>query len=193
MFCGWSHNIAKGITCNGCFVFVGWGRCDMGQLPRCSSSTSQERSIPYPTLLPPPPPMSKLPVSPQREIKEVWCGSEFTVASDAEGFLWGCGWSEHGNLSCGSGGVLSTSTESTSPTHVRFWTAVVRAAPVVLSPFTSPASSYSCSPSACLGTYIDVNLEGGGAWVGQQQMQLADVWEGALSCGGAHCLTFAVM
>jgi alpha-tubulin suppressor-like RCC1 family protein len=30
---------------------------------------------------------------------EVWCGSEFTIAADAEdGALYGVGWNEHGNL-----------------------------------------------------------------------------------------------
>jgi alpha-tubulin suppressor-like RCC1 family protein len=34
-------------------------------------------------------------------IADVWCGSEFTIVLDSEGFLWGCGWNEHGNLGIG--------------------------------------------------------------------------------------------
>ena len=32
---------------------------------------------------------------------EVWCGSEFTLAADEHGRMWGCGWNEHGNVGCG--------------------------------------------------------------------------------------------
>jgi alpha-tubulin suppressor-like RCC1 family protein len=35
------------------------------------------------------------------EIKEVWCGSEFTIVADTKGRCWGSGWNEHGNLGCG--------------------------------------------------------------------------------------------
>jgi alpha-tubulin suppressor-like RCC1 family protein len=41
-------------------------------------------------------------------IREIWCGSEFTVACDEFGLLWACGWNEHGNL---GDGTLSDSYE----------------------------------------------------------------------------------
>jgi alpha-tubulin suppressor-like RCC1 family protein len=35
------------------------------------------------------------------EIAEIWCGSEYTIAANEEGYLYGSGWNEHGNLGIG--------------------------------------------------------------------------------------------
>jgi cation transport regulator ChaC len=44
-------------------------------------------------------PKPLIPLPNQRTFAEVWCGSEFTIAMDAEtGSLWAMGWNEHGNL-----------------------------------------------------------------------------------------------
>lgn len=145
--CGWSHNIAKGITPEGMLVFAGWGRCDMGQLPQEQSagdSAAQLGRIPYPIKLP-------SPGSPEKDVGEAWCGSEFSIASDIDGFLWGCGWSEHGNLAQDPKSADST---IVGPNEMH-WTAVL-----------GKRASGEC-----------------------EQLRLEEVWEGAVSCGGAHCIS----
>ena len=90
--CGWGHTVARGILENGDLVFAGWGRCDMNQyiVEDCDSLPSKSA----PKLL------KKLPDN--RKIKEVWAGSEYTIVSDVDGFLWSTGWNEHGNLGNGT-------------------------------------------------------------------------------------------
>ena len=36
-----------------------------------------------------------------RIMKEIWAGSEYTIVSDTDGYLWSTGWNEHGNLGNG--------------------------------------------------------------------------------------------
>jgi hypothetical protein len=212
--CGWSHNIAKGICQDGSFVFAGWGRCDMGQLPAPPKLPSETAPpghdataepshihIPYPVLLPALP-SSEDPQQRQHQqtnfdpeakstppyactpIAEVWCGSEYSIASDASGLLWGCGWNEHGNL---TDQTISASASSPAPhrppSFVTTWT------PVLHAPQTDVASSSSSSK----GSDHDQGLahEAANAALHLAQVQLVEVWEGAVSCGGAHCLAFA--
>lgn len=98
--CGWSHTILRGVKPCGTLTFACWGRADMGQLPIPVSDTltgdqlNPNLSVSVPRS---PGPLSPLPLE-GRDIMEVWCGSEFTIAADANGGLWGCGWNEHGNL-----------------------------------------------------------------------------------------------
>jgi hypothetical protein len=155
----------------------------MGQLPvsplnikedTSVTKTSLSRCIPHPVLLP-------CPVSEdsslQRDLREVWCGSEYTVASDAEGFLWGCGWNEHGNLSRRTGIADTFSSSSlppppSAPSYELYWTPVIHITSLPLDNIESTSSKG-----------YEESLK--------RQVQLAEVWEGAMSCGGAHCLSFA--
>ena len=142
----------------------------MGQLPFESESVinsnphelSTTKCIEFPYFLPP------ISVEPLIAIREVWCGSEYTIASDADGYLWGCGWSEHGNLSCQylrSSKVCDEETTSL-PLYVKQWSHVVEEA-----------------ASSMITASNDVAS-------GMKQVQLSEVSEVSLSCGGAHCLAF---
>lgn len=53
-----------------------------------------------------PVPVELAPLPEGRQLVEVWCGSEYTLAADDDGGLWGCGWNEHGNLGVGCGGPV---------------------------------------------------------------------------------------
>lgn len=87
--CGWSHAIARGVRADGSRVFYGWGRRDMGQIPLAPNHDPNEPLWRPRPLLP----------LPAGDMLEVWAGSEYTIAADTEGRLWGSGWNEHGNLS----------------------------------------------------------------------------------------------
>jgi alpha-tubulin suppressor-like RCC1 family protein len=101
---GWNHMIVRGIRINGDQVCYGWGRCDMMQYltadsreEYCTSSqpTKVDEREKYKAHE-----LKSLPEG--HKISEIWCGSEFTVVADEEGYLWACGWNEHGNLGLSS-------------------------------------------------------------------------------------------
>ena len=92
IFCGWSHSIVK-VQKQNEIIFYGWGRNDKGQLG--VSSTNYNTKIP--TLL-----------FDQKQIVNVDCGAESTFCIDIDGFLYSCGWNEHGNLSSGKTEDLPT-------------------------------------------------------------------------------------
>lgn len=87
--CGWSHCVARGVKSNGDLVFYAWGRQDMGQYP-LNDKEKDSADDWKPRILPP------LPSG--KQVVEIWCGSEFTIAADEEGNIWGCGWNEHDNI-----------------------------------------------------------------------------------------------
>jgi alpha-tubulin suppressor-like RCC1 family protein len=41
------------------------------------------------------------------KMTEIWAGSEYSLVTDEENCLWGCGWNEHGNLGLGNGEIAS--------------------------------------------------------------------------------------
>lgn len=84
--CGWSHAVARGVRPDGSACFASLGRDDLSQLGGGGAG-----------------PLRPPPCAPA-ELVSVWCGPEHTLAADAEGRLWSCGWGEHGNL---GGGDLS--------------------------------------------------------------------------------------
>ena len=85
-------------------------------------------------------------------IREVWCGSEYTIACTDSGQLWSCGWNEHGNL-----GIVVDNNIDRNDTYAT-WKPVI------------------CTASSPSGTSIN------------QQCRLVSIWDGALSCGGSHCI-----
>eukprot|EP00602_Paraphysomonas_sp_CaronLab_P004424 CAMPEP_0185034084 /NCGR_PEP_ID=MMETSP1103-20130426/23630_1 /TAXON_ID=36769 /ORGANISM="Paraphysomonas bandaiensis, Strain Caron Lab Isolate" /LENGTH=684 /DNA_ID=CAMNT_0027570597 /DNA_START=95 /DNA_END=2149 /DNA_ORIENTATION=+ len=157
--CGWSHSIIKGVSLDGVPVFAGWGRADMGQLPVCPSNIVNERkSVPFPSLL-------TTPVFDMGgELAEVWCGSEFTLGCSNRGELWGVGWSEHGNLSCGR----DIQENGTILQHHNNW---VRTG-MLLSPEEENQPEV-CSSSSSVSTVNTHKVK---------------VWQGSVACGGAHCI-----
>ena len=91
---GWSHVVIRGVRSDGTTVFAGWGRSDMGQLPRDDSQLSApEKRTLLPTCL------TKLPGG--HHFTDVWTAAESTFATDEGGLLWSSGWNEHGNLGTG--------------------------------------------------------------------------------------------
>lgn len=87
-------------------VVTGWGRSDMHQLGALSSSGMSQDVIPL-----------KLPQG--NRIKEIWTGSEYTIALDNNNRLWSCGWNEHGNL----GSAIDSDTEG-KVTNCQSWSPV---------------------------------------------------------------------
>lgn len=85
-----------------------------------------------------------------------------------EGFLWSCGWNEHGNLGRGRGldDVRCNNNDFCSSDH---WVAVMR-------------KRSNKNEDVRMGKEDDDEHE---------HLRLTVVWEGALSCGGGHviCLT----
>ena len=109
MTCGWSHAVARGVDVDGNLVFYGWGRRDMrqylteeGETLRQGEVSSEKGNLLLNGLfsfVDSAGPTWRLKALPSpAQMVEVWCGSEFTVAVDHTGRLWGCGWGEHGNL-----------------------------------------------------------------------------------------------
>src|SRR4051812_16074193 len=91
---GWSHSLAWGVCADGQLVIVGWGRCDMGQIPHSPvESLNQSLAMSVETSTPP---VQLLMLPNQLPIVEIWCGSEYSIVADVEGHVWGCGWNEHG-------------------------------------------------------------------------------------------------
>ena len=89
MSCGWSHNVATGVTArDGSTVFVGWGRADMGQLPIQNSQDTVMKIWP----------VAKKFLNTEVVFANIWCGSEFTVGLRPDGVLMACGWAEHHTL-----------------------------------------------------------------------------------------------
>lgn len=112
-------------------------------------------------------PRQLLPLPMNRSFAEVWCGSEYTLAMDAEtSSLWGMGWNDHFNL----GGSADSSSTEESPTEddPRFKSTNVVSSWILLgSPSTKTASN-------------EQNEEVVGFQV--------PVFDGSVACGGAHIL-----
>lgn len=122
---------------------------------------------PLSSFAPCPSPEGPVPLGPLpdgSQIREVWSGSEFTVVANVDGLLWACGWNEHGNLGVGE--------SHTSGGAGAIAGAVVRNA-LEWVPVIGP------EPNG------DNPCNGEGA---REQLRLGVVWEGALACGGSHCL-----
>ena len=130
--CGWSHTVVRGVRPDGSLVFYGWGRRDLGQLPRdvnlCADPKSRQLmraevetcdvgvlpessasySQPHPLPLPPyASPEGSLFSGQRSALQEVWCAGEGIWACCAERYLWYSGWNEHGNLGWRRGTSLS--------------------------------------------------------------------------------------
>ena len=91
---GWSHVIVRGVDTAGNTITAAWGRCDMGQIPFSSDFTGSATSISSGYTAP-----VQLASLPNGEfVHEVWCGSEFSAATNRYGQLFMTGWNEHGNL-----------------------------------------------------------------------------------------------
>ena len=194
---------------NGKLVFYAWGKQNLGQFPSAEASLSADASMPR--LLAPLPHLvastasssssaSKLyhehderkeaeqstaSLGSPPQIVEVWCGSEFTIAADANGGLWGCGWNEHGNLGIGkpaaavsnTGAVVNNSSNCVSNSAVddeeedsvhsvvRMWKPIMRSGSLAMD---------DCSVDGVL-----------------DQVRLSHVWEGAVACGGGHVIALA--
>ncbi len=89
--------MARGLQPDGQLVFYAWGRRDLGQYLTDSHPDDSAEATPADSAAP-----VLLRALPRgHHLTEVWCGSEFTLASDEAGGLWGCGWNEHGNLGNG--------------------------------------------------------------------------------------------
>ena len=87
--------MARGVRLGGSLAVIGIGRNDLGQFPVDDSSSS---SIPGTELLP-----KSLAVLPNGNvIREIWTGSEFSMALDCTGLLWSSGWNDHANLGTGN-------------------------------------------------------------------------------------------
>jgi cation transport regulator ChaC/alpha-tubulin suppressor-like RCC1 family protein len=105
---GWAHVVARGVRQDGSVVFWCWGRCDLGQLPTATATTTGQNEeaggaggmLAPSELLPLPP---RQPSGQHRMTVGVWCGNEHTVAADEEGCLWYCGWDDHSTgTGCGT-------------------------------------------------------------------------------------------
>jgi len=106
-------------------------------------------------------PKPLLPLPNQRTFAEVWCGSEFTVAMDAEtGSLWAMGWNEHGNL-----GIAPEENAFDNTNY---------------NDFASCASSSSNTHIISEWRLIQQNVT-------KTAIQVA-VFDGSVACGGAHFL-----
>eukprot|EP01035_Chromulina_nebulosa_P029714 gene29714-39406_t len=152
--CGWSHTVARGVDVEGRLVFYGWGRRDMNQYIVDDSGSSGGHG---------PFPLQQLPDSLQ--LTEIWCGSEFTIAADELGGLWGCGWNEHGNLGCGR--------ESSTATA------------------TSIGNCWRRVHSSTSSTTTVLNEMSAGS--PSSSTELSFLWEGAVSCGGSHVITLKLI
>lgn len=92
--------MARGVRRDGSVCVYVWGRADMGATASAASTSgsSDDGSIQPPRDILP----RELPRLPcGGDIAEVWCGSEYTIVSSELGYLWSCGWNEHGNLGIG--------------------------------------------------------------------------------------------
>lgn len=107
-------------------------------------------------------PRPLLPLPLNRSFAEVWCGSEYTLAMDAEtSSLWGMGWNDHFNL----GGSANPAVENASEDSRSKSANVVSSWILLGSPTTTP----SYENNDVLGFQVPV-------------------FDGSVACGGAHIL-----
>ena len=91
---GWGHVVLRGLSAevDRELCFYAWGRRQLSQYPvRQPSAEAESEDAPR----------ELAPLPQGHRTAEVWCGSEFTLAADEHGRMWGCGWNEHGNVGCG--------------------------------------------------------------------------------------------
>ena len=165
----------RGVDRDGRRHFFGFGRNDLGQLPKirgASSDLDSESDAPLnvPTTSAEPSGVASSSVGMMSELPNgaalfhVWCGSEFTMACGSDGRLWARGWNDHGNLGCGR----------------------------------------ICTIADCWYPVIVAAGAGGGAGAGdveeddecaseiaharQLVLDVTRLWDGSMSCGGSHCL-----
>ena len=123
-------------------------------------------------------------------IREVWAGSEYTVVSDNEGYLWGTGWNEHGNLARGPGCEFVSSDG---------WVKVMRLSGSSRGSSGDDGGRLINGSSSSNRNSTDLVLEHVQVTVEEavstdevyEHVRLSVVWEGAVACGGGHvlCLT----
>lgn len=202
MCCGWSHTVLRGVRPDGSIACAAWGRRDLGQYPLEDNRAVDSAGVPRKNgatggdslgesgLRGPPgtqgaehraPQMLSLPHG--LRIREVWAGSEFTVAADEKGDLWACGWNEHGNL--GRGGLLAF---ESSARWVKVVTSTHRGT-------AAGADERIEREPEVMGSSRSQGTGPGSAVTHEQHVRLSTVWEGALACGGGHvlCLTHAIL
>lgn len=103
--CGWSHNIAMVQAAddkaqnNGITVY-GWGRNDKAQL---GTIVDGKAIVDVPQLL--------HTLIGGKAIHDVCCGGESIMGLNKDGYIYGCGWNEHGNLSTGNADDMQEFTE----------------------------------------------------------------------------------
>lgn len=153
--------MARGIQPNGEVVFYAWGRNDMKQYITSYETTNTQNNhsnIHYhrchvPSLLKP------LPAG--HTIADAWCGSEFTIVVDECGYLWGCGWNEHGNI-----GIGCTKGGSLDDNICNEWFQVQK----IIDYEDQPADSTSQIKTNPLQVHL---------------------WEGSVACGGGHAIALS--
>lgn len=101
------------------------------------------------------------------------------MASDHLGCLWACGWNEHGNLGCGSYCAASFD-----------WV------PVMARTGSEEGLSRSALSSDGQDVAMKKNVGEGDSSTSPSatalvHVQLREVWEGAVACGGGHCLALS--
>jgi len=102
--CGWSHNIAiveaDGEGQNNGITVYGWGRNDKAQL---GTIVDGKVIVDAPQLL--------HTLIGSKAIHNVCCGGESIMGLNKDGYIYGCGWNEHGNLSTGNANDIQKFTE----------------------------------------------------------------------------------
>lgn len=107
-------------------------------------------------------------------IAQIWTGSEFTIAVDEEnGQLWGTGWNEHANLANG----CFQSSVSWVPMYEEEW----ELSPTKHTIITAAAGEQGESRK----NSTDSSREN------HRRLVIPHIWEGAVACGGGHCIAFS--
>lgn len=107
-------------------------------------------------------------------IAEIWTGSEFTLAIDGEnGELWGTGWNEHANLANGS----FESSFSWVPMYEE-------------KPISSPSQRMMLAAEAEEQEYAKISSRSSKE-CHPQRLVISRMWEGAVACGGGHCIAYS--
>ena len=156
-----------------------WGRADMGALPSFGSGDGiEETRTKREMRLRSPFEVNMLPNG--DGIAEIWCGSEYTIASCKDGLLWATGWNEHGNLGTGETSNIISS-----------WKPVVctqKKEPRVNMIDSCGSVSVQYESETCAVASIISPAAADDAIT--KQTKLLTVWDGSIACGGGHCVAF---
>lgn len=188
---GWSHVVLKGVLPaplveGGCdeLVYVAWGKQHLHQFSARQVALSAAASDDGPQvdsevvffnsqLLAPMP--SREGATAVSIPMDVWCGSEYTVAVDARGGLWSCGWNEHGNLGIGVEGSTSAEVRTGSS-----WRPVIHEDNSSIPMMRNTVSGGLPHPTDTAAPAEDT--------VDPTYVVMRHIWEGSLACGGGHVI-----